>query len=313
MFQVTKKELRQYCRETGFLSNPLEKSLRLIDILETFNKNPVLKGKFVLKGGSALNLFIFNTPRLSIDIDLNYIGELELESMRTDRVNISQEILNIFQRNYSIEIGKDKHALTQFLLRYKTLSGSKDLLKIEINYLHRQPLLPPINKKCKLIRSDIFFPCLTLTELTAGKIIALLSRYTARDLFDIFQVANYAKSNKLIHLSSILIYYAIISSDSVFDLFHLKFNRLKQSDIRNDLVPMLKNRIYYDLPHLVQNVTAFIKPLMEFSDGERIALTDFYKTGELQSDVMFSEDVIKFAVKKSPALRWKIQNIKGNL
>ena len=35
------------------------------------------KNRLVLKGGTALNLFFFDLPRLSVDIDLNYVGKLE--------------------------------------------------------------------------------------------------------------------------------------------------------------------------------------------------------------------------------------------
>lgn len=51
----------------------IEKVLHLLRLLQAMNTHPFLKGKWVLKGGTALNLFLFNLPRLSVDIDLNYI------------------------------------------------------------------------------------------------------------------------------------------------------------------------------------------------------------------------------------------------
>ena len=58
-------------QETGFDQFYIEKVLRLLAILKTFFSHPVLKDKYVLKGGTALNLFYFDLPRLSVDIDLN--------------------------------------------------------------------------------------------------------------------------------------------------------------------------------------------------------------------------------------------------
>ena len=58
-------------QQTGFDQLYIEKVLRLLGILELFFSNPVLKDKYVLKGGTALNLFYFQLPRLSVDIDLN--------------------------------------------------------------------------------------------------------------------------------------------------------------------------------------------------------------------------------------------------
>lgn len=48
--------------------------MRLIDILETIFLTK-WKDKFVLKGGTAINMFYMGMPRLSVDIDLNYIGK----------------------------------------------------------------------------------------------------------------------------------------------------------------------------------------------------------------------------------------------
>lgn len=56
-------------KELGFIRDTLEKVIRLADILEYFNINPALKDNLALKGGTAINLTIFNLPRLSVDID----------------------------------------------------------------------------------------------------------------------------------------------------------------------------------------------------------------------------------------------------
>ena len=47
----------------------MEKVTRLSDVLEYLNTNPILKETLALKGGTAINLTIFNLPRLSVDID----------------------------------------------------------------------------------------------------------------------------------------------------------------------------------------------------------------------------------------------------
>ncbi|HXN21293.1 MAG TPA: nucleotidyl transferase AbiEii/AbiGii toxin family protein [Candidatus Dormibacteraeota bacterium] len=47
-------------------------------------KHSFLRNKLVLKGGTALNLFYLDLARLSVDIDLNYIGREEMLSERPD-------------------------------------------------------------------------------------------------------------------------------------------------------------------------------------------------------------------------------------
>ena len=71
-------------QQSGFDQLYIEKVLRLLGILELIFSNPRLKDKYVLKGGTALNLFYFQLPRLSVDIDLNYLG--------VDRSAMSREL-----------------------------------------------------------------------------------------------------------------------------------------------------------------------------------------------------------------------------
>jgi hypothetical protein len=58
--------LDKKAKELGFVRDTLEKVTRLADILEYLNMNPLLKDRLALKGGTAINLTIFNLPRLSV-------------------------------------------------------------------------------------------------------------------------------------------------------------------------------------------------------------------------------------------------------
>jgi predicted nucleotidyltransferase component of viral defense system len=63
---------RGYCHATatGFRPEILEKVIHLLNLLEIFRAHLFLKNRCALKGGTALNLFLFDAPRLSVDIDL---------------------------------------------------------------------------------------------------------------------------------------------------------------------------------------------------------------------------------------------------
>ena len=69
----------------GFVRDTLEKVMRLADILEYLNTNPILKNTLALKGGTAINLTFFNLPRLSVDIDLDYLVANSKQEMLEDR------------------------------------------------------------------------------------------------------------------------------------------------------------------------------------------------------------------------------------
>ena len=83
---------------TGFRVEMVEKVLHLLNLLNALNSHPFLKGKWVLKGGTALNMFIFDLPRLSVDIDINYIGAMDREEMLRDRPKIEQAVQAVFSR-----------------------------------------------------------------------------------------------------------------------------------------------------------------------------------------------------------------------
>lgn len=76
--------------DTGFQVAMLEKSYRLLGLLDALNSHPSLKGKFAPKGGTALNLFIFDVPRLSVDIDLNYVGATDRQAMLAERARLER-------------------------------------------------------------------------------------------------------------------------------------------------------------------------------------------------------------------------------
>ena len=70
--RLSRERLQREAAATGFRVEILEKVAQLLELLAGLNRHPYLKGRLALKGGTALNLFIFDAPRLSIDIDLNY-------------------------------------------------------------------------------------------------------------------------------------------------------------------------------------------------------------------------------------------------
>lgn len=83
---------------TGFRAEMIEKVLHPLNLLDKLNRHPMLRNKWVLKGGTALNLFVFDLPRLSVDIDLNYVGVLEREAMLADRPKVEQAAQAVFSR-----------------------------------------------------------------------------------------------------------------------------------------------------------------------------------------------------------------------
>lgn len=67
-----KVEIGLIAQQHGFVRDTFEKVLRLKEILRYLNEEEYLREHLLLKGGTAINLTIFNLPRLSVDIDMDY-------------------------------------------------------------------------------------------------------------------------------------------------------------------------------------------------------------------------------------------------
>jgi hypothetical protein len=63
---LTRQDLEREAAATGFAADTLEKVIRLLSLLDALRSHPFLKGRIALKGGTALNLFVFDVPRLSV-------------------------------------------------------------------------------------------------------------------------------------------------------------------------------------------------------------------------------------------------------
>jgi len=72
--KLSRERLLAEAASAGFRPDVFEKVSYLFSLFEGLWSHPFLKKRLVLKGGAALNLFIFDLPRLSVDIDLNYVG-----------------------------------------------------------------------------------------------------------------------------------------------------------------------------------------------------------------------------------------------
>ena len=111
-------------RPDGFDAGVVEMVLHLVHLLNVLDAHPLLRGRWVLKGGTALNLFVLRHPRLSVDIDLNYIGAPGREDMLADRPGIEQAAQAVFSREgFAVRRVPNEHAGGKWRLSYQSFTG----------------------------------------------------------------------------------------------------------------------------------------------------------------------------------------------
>ncbi|WP_194976993.1 nucleotidyl transferase AbiEii/AbiGii toxin family protein [Aquiflexum lacus] len=140
---------------------------------------------FALHGGTAINLFLRNMPRLSVDIDLTYVP---IEDREVSVRKINEALLRI---KSNIESVVPKVSVTHLPLALKLLISTKNaIVKLEVNQIKRGIYGSTFKGiLCETAQNefDIFctIPIVPIGQVYGGKICAALARQHPRDLFDI--------------------------------------------------------------------------------------------------------------------------------
>ena len=141
MAPPTVQTLQRLAAETGYRLDTLEKVLRLLELLDEIAQDPVLSQRLALKGGTALNVFYLDLDRRSVDIDLNYVGALDLAAMERERPEVDAAIDRLFaSHGYGVRRRPTGHAGGKWLARYASVLGGNASLELDLNYMARQPL-----------------------------------------------------------------------------------------------------------------------------------------------------------------------------
>ena len=147
--------------------------------------------QFGLKGGTAINLFLRDMPRLSVDLDLVFTDHAVGRKEAIARINaaVRDAADRLRARRFEVyvpEAGGDGE--TKLMVR----SGAAEV-KVEINTVMRGTVhrvrranLTPLARDTLL--ADIEIPVLASEDVYGGKIVAALDRQHPRDLFDVMEL-----------------------------------------------------------------------------------------------------------------------------
>ncbi len=311
--------LSQACREQ-FKAENLEKVMKLLEVLKAFMTVPYLKDRLALKGGTALNLFHFeNLPRLSVDIDLNYIGSIDKSIMLEERPVINDAIGQILSdMGMTAYRNPTTYAGGKMIWQYESLLGQKGNLEIDLNYMYRQPLLGLEWKRPNIAYEDsIEVPVLDLHELAAGKLAALFNRRASRDFFDAHQLFTYSRLS-LDQLRPIWVAYIAMSgiSQEVLRPGYLEYD-LK--DIHNQLLPVLKQdldiRSRVNLENWAQKMLETLRKSLSILLPLRLSEEQFLRSirteGKIEPQLLTGDSSLMEKLKGHPALLWAASKAKS--
>ena len=315
MPMYNKLELGKKARELGFVRDALEKMSRLTEVLQYINAEQELNPLLALKGGTAINLAIFNLPRLSVDIDLDFAESLTRDEMLIKRERIN-ELLGRYMTNENYTL-KDKskhtHALDSFVYSYTNAAGNPDNIKIEINYLLRCHALPTttVTARTDGVFADFSVRVLSPVEIFASKVVALCDRAAARDLYDLNNMIYLGLFDEadLTMLRKCAVFYLAIAGDPAKGFNLEKPNTITDKVIRTDLYPMIRNAEKFDFTSAKDRVSGFLSELLTLSEKETAFLKRF-NAGRYEPQLLFEDDDITKRVENHPMALWRLRHIR---
>lgn len=265
----------------------------LIDVLPYVAKEEC----FALKGGTAINLFYNNLPRLSVDIDLTYIGFESRDIACANINNALKRIADDLNAKGYIAIVQGNNIEKKIIC-----SNQHANIKIEPNYIIRGYIEKPKTLEvCENVEDEFGYVQIQVVskkELYGGKICAALDRQHPRDLFDIKELIEKDEINEELIKGFIAMLLShdkplhetlnpnIKNQTEIFEkqfqgMTNKKFSYIEHEQTLNNLINIIKEKI---LPYK--------QPLLDFV-SLKVDLSDF-KINNLE---------------KLPALKWKIKNL----
>lgn len=297
-----------------FPTRTVDKVERLLDLMEEMARHPDLKGKLAMHGGTAINLFMLNVPRLSVDIDVSYVGAVERERMLEDRPKIERGIEEVARRlGYDVPPTKSEHAGRTFLLRYRGDWGP-DHVKIDCVFLNRSPLVKPVSRPCA-IRPDAEVVTFCDAELAGGKVKALFDRVKVRDLYDVCNLEEILASaddenEALAH--RVMLFYASLSARFPRP-FEGRTERFAdgETELESQLYPMLRAATRHpSIGELMSSAERFIEERIQPRNGDEREYLRLFAAGDYRPELLFPDTRMASAAKRSPAALWKLQNLR---
>ncbi len=268
----------------------------LVDVLPAV----AAEGAFALKGGTAINLFYRDLPRLSVDIDLTY---LPVQDRGTSLAGIKVAMDRISERGgigtiRSSRIAGGGGGATRVLFQRGAAT-----VKVETSPVTRGVVFEPDRRRVSSAVEDAFgfaeTAVVSFEDLYGGKIVAALDRQHPRDLFDIKQLyENEGLTDDLFR--SFLVYLASsgrppheLLNPNIRDLeavFAKEFDGMTVLPVTVDELGTARDILIQDIRGRLSGRTA--EYLFGLADGE----PDF--------DLIGLPDAAGL-----PAIRWKLQNV----
>jgi predicted nucleotidyltransferase component of viral defense system len=310
--------LQRLAADTGYEPGTLEKVLRLLDLLQEISNDAFLRDRLALKGGTALNVFYLDLDRLSVDIDLNYVGVLDRADMLLERPVVDATLNRILAAHgYQVRRQPDEHAGGKWIARHASALGGQGTLEIDINYMMRAPLFGLARRDSIALGAAQATGALVvdLHEIIAGKLVALLDRRAARDLFDARRIFAWPDLNWASIKAAMLAFGASGRRD--WRTTTIDAIGADPAELRQKLTMCLPRHAFADaaaidawIAETTQMCRDRLAPLLTLTPDEQAFLDGVLERGEINAALLNVDDDMSWAIAHMPMLQWKCAHVR---
>ena len=258
---------------------------------------------FALKGGTAINLFVRDLPRLSVDIDLTYLPVKPRDESLTE----IDETLQRIGKSIS-ETLPDLRVLPSRLAEEGTLNrlivrSPHAQIKIEVTPVMRgcvfEPTIMAVSEKVEDQFSFAETLVVSRDDLYAGKLVAALDRQHPRDLFDVRDLlANEGISDTL---RQAFLVYILSHNRPAAEVLAPRRKDIEQ-EFQNNFVGMTT------APVRIEDLIAAREQMIEIVVGQMPQEHREFLIGVERGDVRWQLADLQ-EVAELPAVRWKLSNL----
>jgi predicted nucleotidyltransferase component of viral defense system len=260
---------------------------------------------FALKGGTAINLFYMDMPRLSVDLDLVYLpimGREQTLSVIDDKLKQLQSLIQKRHPYLKIEARPSFPALSrQILCRYQDIQ-----VKIEVNIIIRGTLYPVQYKQLSQAVQNAFkknaqMQVVSIEDLYGSKICAALDRQHPRDLYDIMIFLEKGMLSR--EVFNAFLFYLISHNRPMAEVIAPAMIDIESIYLK-DFIGMTKEPIALaQLLETRQKLVNWIRSCFTQQDKELLLSI---KSGNPKWQLSEISDIENF-----PSIQWKLRNIRA--
>lgn len=319
---ISVEQLNDIAAKTGFQSTTIERVVRLMDIMDRLGADEVIGPVVALKGGTALNLYHLDLARLSVDIDLNYVGSSDRQKSLADKDLLDRRIPALLaQHGYHAQrIPAGEHAGGKWRFRYRSAFERQGTLEIDVNYMYRAPFFG--TQTLDSVQLGDFQStatrCVDLHELIGGKLTALHNRRATRDVFDAWRLSkrtdiDWAKVKNAMVVMGGSARDGDWREASIED-YDFDLNELQGKLVTCVPAHVLEGQRAADwCDQIVAETKEALGHLYEVTDAQREFLDVLYEEGRIDASLLEADDSFRSQVELFPALRWKAMNVANHL